>query len=86
MRLATRALIAALVSLVLCAAVSAQTLRCPNEPRNQSPAPKIRAVEERGLADKQPIIFIDLNLALAKLTLDTHGKQMFPQLLTGGAR
>src|SRR5690349_4943356 len=38
MRLATRALIAALVSLVLCAAVSAQTLRSPNDPRNQSPA------------------------------------------------
>ena len=38
MRLAQRALIAALVSLVLCAAVSAQTLRSPNDPRNQSPA------------------------------------------------
>jgi K319-like protein len=38
MRLATRALIAALASLVLCAAVSAQTLRSPNDPRNQSPA------------------------------------------------
>jgi hypothetical protein len=38
MRLATRALLAALVSLVLCAAVSAQTLRSPNDPRNQSPA------------------------------------------------
>ena len=38
MRLATRALIGALVSLVLCAAVSAQTLRSPNDPRNQSPA------------------------------------------------
>ena len=38
MRLAHRALIAALVSLVLCAAVSAQTLRSPNDPRNQSPA------------------------------------------------
>ena len=38
MRLATRALIAALVSLVLCAAVSAQTLRSPNDPRNQSPS------------------------------------------------
>src|SRR5262245_25968557 len=37
MRLATRALIAALVSLVLCAAVSAQTLRSPDDPRNQSP-------------------------------------------------
>lgn len=37
MRLATRALIAALVSLVLCAAVSAQTLRSPQDPRNQSP-------------------------------------------------
>jgi len=37
MRLATRALIAALASLVLCAAVSAQTLRSPNDPRNQSP-------------------------------------------------
>lgn len=38
MRLATRALMAALVSLVLCAAVSAQTLRSPGDPRNQSPA------------------------------------------------
>jgi len=38
MRLATRALMAALVSLVLCAAVSAQTLRSPNDPRNLSPA------------------------------------------------
>ena len=38
MRLAHRALIAALVSLVLCAAVSAQTLRSPNDPRNQSPS------------------------------------------------
>jgi len=38
MRLATRALIAALASLVLCAAVSAQTLRSPNDPRNQSPS------------------------------------------------
>src|ERR687890_408012 len=38
MRLATRALMAALVSLVLCAAVSAQTLRSPNDPRNLSPS------------------------------------------------
>jgi hypothetical protein len=38
MRLATRALTCALVSLVLCAAVSAQTLRSPNDPRNQSPS------------------------------------------------
>ena len=38
MRLAHRALIAALVSLVLCAAVSAHTLRSPDDPRNQSPA------------------------------------------------
>jgi hypothetical protein len=38
MRLATRALVAALVSLVLCAAVSAQTIRSENDPRNQSPA------------------------------------------------
>ena len=38
MRFAHRALIAALVSLVLCAAVSAQTLRSPDDPRNQSPA------------------------------------------------
>jgi hypothetical protein len=38
MRLANRALIAALVTLVLCAAVSAQTLRSPNDPRNQSPS------------------------------------------------
>ena len=37
MRLATRALTAALASLVLCAAVSAQTLRRPDDPRNQSP-------------------------------------------------
>src|SRR6266478_5468817 len=38
MRLATRALIAALVTLVLCAAMSAQTLRSPQDPRNQAPA------------------------------------------------
>ena len=38
MRLATRALIAALASLVLCAAVSAQTIRSADDPRNQSPA------------------------------------------------
>ena len=38
MRLATRALLAALVSLVLCVAVSAQTRRSPDDPRNQSPA------------------------------------------------
>jgi len=38
MRLATRALIAALVTLVLCAVVSAQTPRYPDDPRNQSPS------------------------------------------------
>ena len=38
MRFAHRALIAALVSLVLCAAVSAQTIRSATDPRNQSPA------------------------------------------------
>ena len=38
MRFANRALIAALVSLVLCAAVSAQTIRSADDPRNQSPA------------------------------------------------
>jgi hypothetical protein len=38
MRLANRALIAALVTLVLCAAVSAQTPRPQNDPRNQSPS------------------------------------------------
>ena len=38
MRLATRALFTALVMLVLCAAVSAQTLRKANDPRNQAPA------------------------------------------------
>ena len=38
MRLATRALLAALVSLVLCAAVSAQAIRSERDPRNQSPA------------------------------------------------
>jgi len=37
MRLANRALMVALASLVLCAAVSAQTLRSPSDPRNQSP-------------------------------------------------
>ena len=37
MRLATRALFTALVMLVLCAAVSAQTLRRANDPRNQAP-------------------------------------------------
>ncbi|MGH9971598.1 MAG: PKD domain-containing protein [Pyrinomonadaceae bacterium] len=38
MRLATRALTVALASLVLCAAVSAQTPRMENDPRNQSPS------------------------------------------------
>jgi hypothetical protein len=38
MRLATRALISALTIFVLCAAVSAQTLRSPQDPRNQAPA------------------------------------------------
>lgn len=38
MRLATRALSAALVTLVLCAAVSAQTRRSESDPRNQSPS------------------------------------------------
>ena len=37
MRLATRALTAALVTLVLCAAASAQTRRSESDPRNQSP-------------------------------------------------
>ena len=37
MRLATRALFAALVMLVLCAAISAQTLRSEIDPRNQAP-------------------------------------------------
>src|SRR5437773_11130376 len=38
MRLANRALIAALAVLVLCAAVSAQTKRLESDPRNQSPS------------------------------------------------
>ena len=38
MKLASRALITALATLVLCAAVSAQTLRLPQDPRNQAPA------------------------------------------------
>ncbi len=38
MRLATRALIVALTTLILCVVVSAQTLRLPQDPRNQSPA------------------------------------------------
>ncbi len=38
MRLATRALTAALAMLTLCAAASAQTLRPESDPRNQSPA------------------------------------------------
>jgi len=38
MRLARRALIAALATMVLCAAVTAQTLRLPQDPRNQAPA------------------------------------------------
>ena len=38
MRLANRALIAALALLVCCAAVSAQTLRPESDPRNQSPS------------------------------------------------
>ena len=52
MRLAHRALIAALVSLVLCAAVSAQTLRSPDDPRNQSPA-----VGTGGQKVVQPVFF-----------------------------
>ena len=38
MRLATGALTIALATLVLCAAVSAQALRSPDDPRNQSPS------------------------------------------------
>jgi len=38
MRLANRALIAALAMLVICAAINAQTRRSANDPRNQSPA------------------------------------------------
>jgi hypothetical protein len=38
MRLANRAFIAALVTLVLCAVMSAQTLRSPQDPKNQAPA------------------------------------------------
>src|SRR5436190_2823204 len=38
MRLANRALIAALAMLVICVAVSAQTLRNENDPRNISPS------------------------------------------------
>jgi len=38
MRLATRALLSALTIFVLSAAVSAQTLRLPQDPRNQAPA------------------------------------------------
>src|SRR6267143_1479001 len=38
MRLATRALIAALATLVLCAVGTAQTLRSPEDPKNQSPS------------------------------------------------
>jgi Tfp pilus assembly protein PilV len=38
MKLATRVLISALVTLMLCAAVTAQTLRSPQDPRNQAPA------------------------------------------------
>src|SRR5688572_23730150 len=37
MRLATRALIAALATLVLCAVVSAQAVRSARDPRNQAP-------------------------------------------------
>jgi hypothetical protein len=37
MRLANRAFVAALVTLVLCAAMAAQTLRSPQDPRNQAP-------------------------------------------------
>ena len=38
MRLANRALIAALAMLIICAAVSAQTKRLESDPRNQSPS------------------------------------------------
>ena len=38
MRLATRALLSALTIFVLSAAVTAQTLRSPQDPRNQAPA------------------------------------------------
>src|SRR5882672_3252685 len=38
MRLANRAFIAALATLILCAAVTAQTRRLERDPRNQSPS------------------------------------------------
>src|SRR4030095_454451 len=38
MRLATKALTLALITMMLSAAVAAQTLRSPNDPRNQAPA------------------------------------------------
>src|SRR3954454_18846098 len=38
MRLANRALIAALAMLVICAAINAQTRRSGNDPRNQPPS------------------------------------------------
>ncbi|HUS12229.1 MAG TPA: hypothetical protein VMZ30_17315, partial [Pyrinomonadaceae bacterium] len=38
MKLATKVLISAIVTLTLCAAVTAQTLRSPQDPRNQAPA------------------------------------------------
>src|SRR6267143_4308998 len=38
MRLATRALIGALATMVLCAVVTGQTLRSPEDPKNQSPS------------------------------------------------
>ena len=38
MRLATKALIAALITIVMAMAVAAQTLRSPGDPRNQAPA------------------------------------------------
>ena len=36
--IATKVFISTLVTLMLCAAVSAQTLRLPQDPRNQAPA------------------------------------------------
>ena len=38
MRLATKALIAALITMMISGAVAAQTLRSPDDPRNQAPA------------------------------------------------
>jgi len=87
MRLAHRALIDALVLLMLCAAASTQAAKEGDEVNAQSLPKWIGTGEERGSVYKiQHATFTKLTLALVKPILYTHGKHEFPQLLLGGAR